>query len=159
MSNVENKANVIWGAVLLLMVVALGLVYYKYQDYFSTKANIVVPFDPACDLKDGPCETVVEGIGKVRFGISPETIPLLEPLDLEVQLAGFDAGKVEVDFSGVDMNMGFNRHLLNSSGTGMFKGQATLPVCIRKRMDWEAKVMLYLGSELVVVPFRFETIK
>lgn len=155
----EGKANILWGVVLLLLVVTLGVVYYKYKDYFVPKADVAYPFDPECNLKAGGCETLLKAGGRVKFQIAPNTIPLLKPLDLEVQVSGLEVGKVEVDFAGVDMNMGFNRNRLSASGAGRYTGQATLPVCVRKRMDWEAKVMLYTDEALITVPFRFETIK
>ena len=155
----ENKANILWGIILGLAVVTLGVVYYKYRDYFDPKADFTYPFDPSCDLRSAPCELDLKDGGKVRFSISPNTIPLLKPLDLEVVVSGLDVNRVEVDFAGVDMNMGFNRNKLSHASAGRFTGQATLPVCVRSRMDWEAKVMLYTDELVINAPYRFETIK
>lgn len=155
----KNRDNLLWGVVVLLMVVTLGVVYYKYKDYFSPKADVAYPFDAQCELKAGPCETALKEGASVSFSILPRTIPLLKPLDLEVHVNGMEVYKVEVDFAGVDMNMGFNRNSLSVKEPGLYTGQATLPVCVRSRMDWEAKVMLYTADSLITVPFRFETVK
>ena len=155
----DSKTNILWGVVVLLAVVALGVVYYKYHDYFTPEAKQVLAYDPECDLKAGACTTELGNGSQVRFEILPATIPLLQPLDLDVQVAQLDVDRIEVDFAGVDMNMGFNRNKLSAAGSGVYKGKATLPVCIRKRMDWEAKVMLYTDDGLIIVPYRFETIK
>jgi hypothetical protein len=62
-----------------------------------------------------------------------------------------------VDISGVDMNMGFNRATLTRTGPGEFSGPAMLPVCVRARMTWEAKVLLHTDAGLMAAPYRFDT--
>lgn len=155
----DDKSNLLWGIVLLMMLATLGVVYYKYHDYFATNADLMFPYDPDCDLKAGKCETRLDNHRSVSFSITPSSIPLMQPLQMEVRTNGLVADKVEVDFAGVDMNMGFNRNSLSLVEPGYYRGEATLPVCIRNRMEWEAQVMLYTGSGLISVPFRFETTK
>jgi hypothetical protein len=82
---------------------------------------------------------------------------VLAPLTLRVEVRGLDPSGVEVDFSGVAMNMGFNRVSLQSAGPGQFEGEGMLPTCVRARMDWEAKVLLQTPSGLLGAPFRFTT--
>ncbi len=118
------------------------------------------PLDADCDLRASPCVAEFPGGGSIRFSIEPRSIPLVETLQLAVEAQGLEMQAVEVDFSGVDMNMGFNRVLL-SPGQGetaaIAAGQGILPVCVRNRMAWEAKVMVQTGRGLLMAPFRFET--
>jgi hypothetical protein len=55
------------------------------------------------------------------------------------------------------MNMGFNRVAMQPVESGNYFGAAMLPVCVRARMTWEAKVLLHTASGLMSAPFRFDT--
>ena len=89
--------------------------------------------------------------------ITPRRIPPAEKLELWVRTHSIDARQVEVDFAGVDMNMGFNRATLDPIGPGEFAGPGMLPVCVRARMTWEARVLLHTDEGLAAAPFRFDT--
>ncbi len=83
---------------------------------------------------------------------------MVAPLQLAVRLQDIQANRVEVDFSGVEMNMGFNRVELNRDADG-FSGKAMLPVCVWDAMEWEAQVLIHTRDGLVSVPFRFVTVR
>jgi hypothetical protein len=153
----EQKSWVI-PLVIIAAAAVLGGVAFYYRDYFEPGAAQVLPLSD-CDLHQGSCETALPDGGKVTFSILPKTIPLTEPLQLQVQVQGKKVRKVEVDFSGVSMNMGYNRPRLQAVGEGRFEGEGLLPVCIRQRMDWEAKLMLDTPDGLLIIPYRFETVK
>jgi hypothetical protein len=110
-----------------------------------------------CDLRAGPCEAAFPDGGLVTFEISPAHIPTTQKLFLKVGTKGVDARQVEVDFAGADMNMGFNRVALRFVGPGEFTGTGMLPVCVRARMTWEARVLLHTEAGLMAAPFRFDT--
>lgn len=74
-------------------------------------------------------------------------------------MEGLDVHMVEVDFAGVGMNMGYNRHMLSAQSDGSFSGEATLAACITKSMTWQASVMVTTDKIKVVAPFRFVTSK
>jgi len=115
--------------------------------------------DPDCDLRRGPCVGRLPNGAAVRFALEPRTIPLLEPLTIDVHVAGTRALGVQVDFAGIDMNMGYNRPSLAADGEDHFVGKTVLPVCVRYRMDWEARVLVRTTEGLMAVPFRFSTFK
>ncbi len=149
----------IWGvaaAVLLALVVVALMVAWPR---LFPRAVVEAPRDPRCDLRAGPCELAIPGGGRVRFAIEPRTLPLMQPLSLSVEVEGLEASQVEVDFAGIGMNMGFNRPVLMADGPGRFRGETRLPVCIRKAMEWEARVLLESDRGLVSAPFRFITVK
>lgn len=118
-----------------------------------------VPHDPGCDLRAGDCRLAFPGGEKVTFRILPRTLPLIEPVQVEVALEGLQAHRVMVDFVGIGMNMGYNRPELKAQGDNRFAAQARIPVCVRNRMDWEARVMVDTADGLWVAPFRFFTLK
>ena len=78
------------------------------------------------------------------------------PLTLEVTVTESPATAAWVDFVGVDMDMGFNRAPLRPAAAGRFRGEGTIPVCVRDRMWWEARVVLKEGGKWFSAPFRFE---
>ncbi len=114
--------------------------------------------DSACDLRAAPCVSVVPSGGTIAFGIQPRAIPLIEPLALSVVLAGIDATTVGVDIVGIGMNMGANHKRLKSFGEGRYSGVTSLPVCIRRAMEWEARVTVSNGvKSRTIARYRFIT--
>ena len=154
----KNNA-LLWGTLGLLFAAVCAVAIYRSWPLLFPEIAISVPADPACDLRAGACGSNVEGSGRVSFAIEPRTIPLVKPLQLRVQLQGVEAQQVEVDFSGVDMNMGFNRVRLEPSGEGIFTGDGMLPVCVRDAMEWEAKVLITTRGGLTSVAYRFITVR
>jgi hypothetical protein len=108
-----------------------------------------------CELQQGSCLQPVEG-GSVRLSISPPDIPLMQTLDMRVELDGLEPRAVAVEIHGLNMDMGLNRTLLQPSGSGAWGGQTILPICTLRRMDWEAVVRLDDG-EAVEVAYLFST--
>lgn len=147
----------LWGAVALLAVAVGGLFAYKYllpqNDLPMVSAAL-----PSCDVQQGACTAVIDNVGTITLLIAPRPIPLVEPLNFQVTADIPGVRQAEIDFSGVDMNMGYNRYRLNAVGQGRYEGEGMLPVCVRNRMTWEAKIMLSTGNITYVAPFRFDTI-
>lgn len=154
-----QSRNILWYALLAVLALSLGSVYYYFKDYFKPEAAQTLDWNPECDLRSGNCELQLPDGGVVQFGITPRSLPLLEPMTLDVMVTGTDVGSVEVDFAGVSMNMGFNRTKLKPADDGKFSGSIILPVCVRNRMEWQANVMLGTDAGIIVAPFRFETVK
>ncbi len=153
-----EKHNWLIPVILVVAAAIVGGVAYYFRDYFEPgPAQILALSD--CDLRVSACSASLPGGGEAWFEILPHPIPLTKPLQLQVQVKGKEISKVEVDFSGVSMNMGYNRPMLKAMGEGRFEGEGLLPVCIRQRMDWEAKLILDTAEGLIIVPYRFETVK
>lgn len=123
----------------------------------NPEASVTAPINPACDLHAGPCSSDIPGGGRIIFSIEPRPIPLLRPLRLVVKTEGLDTRLVEADFTGVDMNMGYNRPQLKQEREHQFTGETTLPVCITGRMSWQAAVIVTTPKLKVIAPFRFNT--
>jgi len=140
------------GALLILLVVVVG---YKLSPLLLPKSDLTVTPDPGCDLQQTPCSVLLPGGERLSLNIGTRPIPLVKAFPVTVEVNG--ASRVEIDFSGVDMDMGFNRPQLQESSAGVFSGQATLPVCVTGRMAWQATVLVDLPGSRVAVPFRFVT--
>ncbi len=147
----------LWTLAGLLFAAVVVLALYKaWPVLYPTVIEIAAP-DPGCDLHAEPCAVRFASGASVRFAIEPQSIPVVTPLRLIVQTQALDPRAVEVDFVGVDMNMGYNRVPLEQTGPGEYAGQGTLPVCVRDRMDWEARVLLHTPDGILAAPFRFTT--
>lgn len=152
---VSNKSLIVTIAALALAIAAAMAAKFLLAP--PGEVTVTAPLDTACNLQEGPCSSAIPGGGRIEFAIAPRPIPLLQPLRLSVQVQGMEARAVEVDFTGVDMNMGFNRPQLQRENNGRFSGQTTLPVCITGRMAWQAVVVVTSDKTKVAAPFRFVT--
>lgn len=142
------------GMELIALVVVVG---YKLSPMLLPKADLTVQPDQACNLQQQACTVTLPNGGQVELNMATRPIPLVKPFKVEVAMRGFTPARVEVDFAGIDMNMGLNRPQLTGLGEGRFVGEATLPVCITGHMDWQATVLIETGSERIAVPYRFAT--
>lgn len=155
-----NKDNrLLWMVAGLLLAAVCAVAVYKAWPVLFPEISQSAAVDPDCDLRAGPCVTHLDDGGRVSFAIEPREIPTLKPLRLQVAVEGIDAGKVEIDFAGVDMNMGFNRVKMEPAAEGEFTGNGTLPICVRDAMEWEARVLVSTRQGLLSVPYRFITVR
>jgi hypothetical protein len=147
----------LWIVVGLLFLALIAVAIYKFQPLLNPELAAVAPVDPECDLRAGPCVGKFPDGTEVSFSIEPRTIPLVKPLQLKARVNGVSAQGVEVDFVGLNMEMGFNRSRLKAEGEGGFSGTGVLPVCIMTVMQWEARVLVQTEQGLIAAPFRFST--
>lgn len=147
--------NLLLDAAILLGLAVLGAVGYRLAPLLDPKTDLALPLS-TCDLGQQTClATLPEGM-RMQFSIEPRPIPTLKPLRVTASFDGGAVRKVEVDFTGSEMKMGYNRPQLERQGDSKhFVGQASLPVCITGTMEWEATVIVDTGKAVVAVPFRF----
>lgn len=137
---------------ILLAIALIGVVTWKLQP----KSDVAVPLS-TCNLNLQSCAADLPGGGGLEFSIEPRPIPVLRPLVLRVTVRGIEPEKVEVDFAGTAMNMGFNRPQLKRAATGGYEGQTTLPVCVSGEMEWQATVIVTARGKAIALPFRFRS--
>ncbi len=143
------------GILAIALVVVVG---YKLSPLLLPKADVTVQPDPGCDLNRAACRVALPTGGQLELRMNPRPIPMVKPFQVEVKLEGVSAARVEVDFAGIDMNMGLNRIELVSGVSGLHAGEAALPVCITGQMDWQATVLVETGGQRIAVPFRFASV-
>jgi len=153
-----QRYRLLWLAALLLFAAVIAAALYKGWDVLFPPVAVQAAVDPDCDLHQGACRSRLPSGAVIGLAIEPRSLPVFKPIRLSVTTEGLDADGVEVDFSGVDMNMGFIRPRLEPTGEGRFEGTTMLPVCIRSQMTWEAKVLVHTADGLVAAPFQFETV-
>lgn len=159
MTDTLNKASGnLWTIIAVLIFIILIIVGYKYKASIEPDIAAIAALDKSCDLRKGSCRSELPQGGKLTFSINPNNIPVLKPLVLNVTIEGVSVSKVEVDFVGVDMDMGYNRSTMDKIDNRHFTGTAVIPVCVRSRMDWKASVLLSTDHGLIMAPFTFYTI-
>lgn len=141
---------------LILAVVLTGIVGYKLSPLAAPRADRFILADGRCDVHQGPCRTPLPEGGEVVFSLAPRPIEPMRPLTVDVEVKGRSAKRVQVDFAGVEMNMGFLRPTLTAVGEGRFTGETTLPVCVTGRMLWQATALIDDGRQRWAVAHRFE---
>ncbi|BBP42521.1 hypothetical protein [Thiosulfativibrio zosterae] len=115
------------------------------------------PLQKTCDLHHNTCLAEVKD-AKVSLTINPQPIPIARPLGITVMIDGLAAQQVELDISGVNMYMGYNRIPLTSTKPGRFVGTSMLAFCTTDKMEWQVTVMIQQpNGEQVQVPFLLET--
>lgn len=141
---------------LIFALVALAILGRQFSPLLLPKADISGVALPGCDLQRQACAANLPGGGSLELSITPRPIPFLQALRVEVATAGVRPRKVEVDFAGATMNMGYNRSELAAAAPGHHVGQSSLPVCVSGGMTWVATVIVETDSQRISVPFRFE---
>ena len=134
------------------------MIGYKLSPLLLAKADLTITPVAGCELNAQACAAELPGGARVELAITPRPIPVVKPLQISVKISGVAAEKIEVDFSGLSMNMGYNRQTLVADGQGRYTGGAMLPVCITGRMVWQATLIVHpgAGGQKIAVPFLFE---
>ena len=112
-----------------------------------------------CNLATGPCTARFGATGAIRLAMSPQPLRAAAPMQLAINAEGIGARRVLVDFTGADMNMGLTRVELSERGSGHFAGEATLPVCVSRRMTWRARVSASAADGVYYAEFLFDTVR
>ncbi len=111
-----------------------------------------------CDPQQTPCTATLPDGGSVTVSFEPRPVRPMQDFTLRLTSKGTTVEKAVVAFTGVDMNMGLNRFVLEPDGDGL-RGNVILPICVRNRMAWEARLRLATPAGVYELPLRFETQK
>lgn len=153
----RRPGRILWGVALGLIAAVLAVLAIKVRPILYPQPLLLAPLDTSCNLTAGPCTARFPGGGTATLSVEPRGIPPLTLLHLSVDLQGIRAGTVQVDFIGADMAMGYNRPSLTEAGPGIYRGEGMLPICVRDRMAWEARLLIGTPAGFLAAPFRFET--
>lgn len=137
---------------ILAMLVAAGVGYVMLPG-----ADVKLPLVEDCRLDREVCVALLPDGGRLEMMLEPRPVPSAGPMRVIATIEGVRTDRVEVSFTGVDMNMGEHRLPLAAAGGGRYVGETTLPVCVTGRMTWQATVTLEAGRGSLSAPFRFES--
>lgn len=139
------------------LVAALVLAVLAKTLFLVPRGPIVLALDESCSIGSKICAMPLPDGGRIELELGPRPVRLLSPLKLEIRVSGSNARPLEVDFTGVNTPMAFNRAYLLPNEPGVYGAQTGLPVCATGRMVWQATVLLESGAHQILAPFRFET--
>lgn len=139
----------------MLLIALLVVVGYKLSPMLLPKADVTVQPDPSCNLQRQSCAVDLPSGGQIELSSSVLPIPMVKPFEIRVATVGISPARVEVDFAGIDMNMGLNRPVLVQRSPGQYVAEVSLPVCITGLMDWQVTVLVETGGERIAIPYRF----
>lgn len=111
-----------------------------------------------CDLAVEACTVQTPDGGHITLAISPNPIPLMQPLTVHVNGEG-GLRPLHLDITGLNMEMGLNRTELSEVSAGIWQGETILPVCSQRRMHWEAALLLTDGVEQYRLAYSFHTLR
>jgi hypothetical protein len=141
---------------MIVALVATAVIGHQMSPLLLPKADATGIVEPGCDLQRKACPATLPGGGRIELSITPRPIPFLQALRVEVTIVGIEPRKVEVDFAGESMNMGYNRSELTAHDSGRYGGEVSLPVCVSGGMTWVATVIVETDGERIAVPYRFD---
>ncbi len=148
-----DKSTAITMAMLALLL-GIAIAGHFFSPLLLPKADIKAVPDAGCNLQAQACAALLPDGARIELSITPRPIPILTPLRVEVSLSGLKANKVEIDFAGETMNMGYNRVEL-AAVNGRHGGEASLPVCVSGGMSWVATVLIETDRQRIAVPYHF----
>jgi hypothetical protein len=141
---------------IILALAVIAVVGYKLSPLLLPIADLTLAPAAGCDLQQQACHADLPGGGRIELDIAPHPIPVIKPMRVDARLTGVAASKVEIDFAGVTMNMGYNRIALVAAGNGQYTGEVSIPVCVTGRMAWRATLLVESERQRIAVPFLFE---
>ena len=115
------------------------------------------PLVTDCNLHTQACKAQ-RGEVTVRLALTPHPVPVAKNFKVTVDLHGFsEISQVDLDISGVNMYMGYNRVTLTETRPGHYVGQAILAFCTSDQMIWQLGVLLHSPKGRILVPFKLVT--
>lgn len=141
---------------LALFVLLFGLLAGCSQE--EPKNVTLWPMIEDCSLHQQSCTSKM-GNSSVTLKISPDPIPVARPLGIELQLENLTAKKVELDISGANMYMGYNRVTLSpTEKEGRYVGTSMLAFCTTQKMKWKITLMIHQqNGNQIQIPYLLET--
>lgn len=154
---------------LRLITFLLGLVVLSLSachSPFSDEEDIadVWPTDKSCHLHSGQC-TLKHGNQQVTLSISPNNpIPVARLLNAKVALTNIPAKSVQIDITGLNMYMGYNRTNLSPVAPAkpgqpkQYNGNIILAFCTNDTMQWQLSVLITTPKgKIISAPFLLTT--
>ncbi|WP_168735260.1 hypothetical protein [Pseudothauera rhizosphaerae] len=151
-----GRRGVRQGLIAAAVALALAVAAYWLEPILFPQPDFVAAPDPGCSLHHGPC-TATLAAGRIEVRFEPRPIPLAQAFRVRVATEGLAPRKIEIDFTGVEMNMGSNLVTLAPVADDSYAAEAVLPVCSSGPMKWRATVILHTGRGRILIPYVFDT--
>ena len=140
------------GGLVILLSAFIG-VYYFYGSW-KAFSSVTLPL-PDCDLRKGPCISVLPSGERIELRIKQTHMPVLTSLQLEVRAENIPIKKMYISFKGAEMDMGQFRYSLTPTRQkhGMYTAQTILPTCTEENMVWQGTIHIETNKKNYNAPF------
>lgn len=148
------KFAIALAALALCALLVAGYVFSGRSLHTAAIGDVALPLS-TCDLNRAPCRVTLPDGTELIAEITPRPIAVMRPLTVRLNWSKGEGKSVNLDLTGVDMEMGITRSLLQETGPGQYLGQTTLAVCVTGAMRWRVEFILDNGEGRIIVPFEF----
>lgn len=149
------------GALLIAMVlIAILVVSRQLQQLLHS------PVDKACEYHRLSCRVsegcqLQQSVSGVSLAIKPYTMPLLQPLQVDVVVSGMKPESVSLEFVGRDMPMGLTPYNLSlqraTDDEWHYQGVAMITFCpVNRNMVWLAELVIESDKLIKTIVFELE---
>jgi len=116
------------------------------------------PLVKHCNLHQQACTTQYQG-KSLTLNITPKPIPVAKTLQVQVTLnKPLTAKSLQIDISGHNMYMGYNRVSLQKTQPQHWQGHTMLAFCTTEKMQWILTLILETpDGQQIKIPFFLET--
>lgn len=139
-----------------LITLAVGA-YFGARHWQESRELTALNAGIPCDIGAETCVHALPHGGEVAISVTPQPVPLMQTVRVQVALAGSDAQASHLDITGLNMDMGLNRVSLRPTGSGNWEGETIIPVCSQRIMHWRAALMLRDGTRRYLLEDHFFT--
>ncbi len=146
--------RVLLGLIGALMLALPIVVAYKLSPILFPTPDIEVLPATGCNIVQRACPASIPG-GVVALRLLAPSTTLAGSFQVSLTTQGIVPDKVEIDFAGVDMDMGPSRTTLKPDGNGHYTAETRLPACITGAMLWRATVVLHMRGQRAIIPYAF----
>jgi len=146
-----------WGIIFLFLALVSFFVARQWSSLFPDA--VTLQSEANCDIAAGPCRSSLPDGGSLQLSITPVPIPLMQPLQVEVKVQNSQLTPLQLDITGLNMEMGLNRTRLEPGAPGHWSGETILPICSQRRMHWQAALLLGDGTRQFRMAYPFYTLR
>ncbi|HIG89161.1 MAG TPA: hypothetical protein EYQ04_04240 [Candidatus Thioglobus sp.] len=151
----NNKALTFVATISILLIV-FG---YWYQSFLQDRIQRVINVTD-CQINKTSCRVKIDDVAFLTLSILPIGIPQTQALDIDVELEGFDANRISVNFEGIEIDHNLLPYSLDKQDPYHFSGKGFLSICSLRKMHWLANIIINSDDAVLLkVSFPFETIQ
>ncbi len=145
----------------ILLTLIAGWIYFHRTNFFlagnGIKGITVIENNNQCDLQKNLCMGEITNTNKFQLEIKPRPIIANQKQKAILRIQDSSWIPEEIDFTGVGMEMGYNRPVFTKSGDNEFTADFILEACASGEIQWKALVLLKTEDKKKYgIPFYFK---
>jgi len=112
-----------------------------------------------CQISESSCSVFIGENRSLTIDVLPRGMVPTKIMDINVNLKGFNADKVLINFEGIEIDHKLPAYRFDETSSGHFNTKVLITFCTLDAMHWWASLVIFSGSESWKVSFPFETHK